>query len=159
MRELPKERGPRQEINKALQTTVEGACQEGVDKKVPEDGRLEGESVLTAVSYSQRSQDDIYFLQATPPAPHQLPGKQSPSSWREGSTPPDCGPGYEGQRGENHRPREKSHLRESLPGQKVETPSKQEVGPRDTPITTPGDATEILSTGTEDEGADSRAHR
>lgn len=62
-------------------------------------------------------------------------------------------------RGERIIDPEKSHLRESLPGQKVGTPSKQEVGPRDTPITTPGDATEILSTGTEDEGADLRAHR
>lgn len=107
--ETHEERGPRQGISVALQTAAEGACQEGVNKKVPEDGRLEGESVFTAVNYSQRSQRDICFLQATPPPPHQLPGKQPPP--HGGRVPPlDCGPGQEGQKGENHRPREESSL-------------------------------------------------
>lgn len=132
MREPPKERGPRQGISEALQTTVEGACQGGVHERVPEDGRLEGESVLTAVNYSQRSQGDICFFQTTPPAPHQLPGKQPlPHGGRVPPPPPPHPLTVNlGRRAREERviDPEKSHLCESLPGQTVETPSKQESG-------------------------------
>lgn len=117
--ETPEERGRRQEISEALQTAAEGACQGGVDKKVPEDGRLEGESVFTAVNYSQHSQGDICFLQATPPSPSCL-----------GNSPllietVDLG---RRARGERIIDPEKSHLCESQPGQKSGTPSTQEAG-------------------------------
>lgn len=90
---------------------AESVCQGAVNRRVPEDGRLKSRSVLTAGNYSQHSQGGIFFLQATPPAPLQLPGKQ-PSPLEGRALPQDHEPGQEGQRGENHRPKEESALRD-----------------------------------------------
>lgn len=83
-----------------LQTEGEGPYQGGVHEKVPEDGRLKSESVLTAVNNSQCSQGGICFLLL----PHQLPGKQPPPHGGR-APPPDHGTGQEGQRGRNQGPR------------------------------------------------------